>query len=508
MIDFTHAAETDFSQAAYREKMVGALKYVRGEFGHEYPLWIDNQPVHTPQHAESRNPAAPDEVIARSALADATHVQQALAAAQRAWRDWHRLSAAERAAPLRKAVQSITARRLELAATLVLEGGRPWREADREVARSIDLLNYYCASMEALEARPRRRDLPGESNVFSFGARGVVALAAAGDFALWQPAAAIAAALVAGNTVVFEPAAARGMTAAKLVTLLIEAGLPPGTLALLSTAGRDAAGHGLLGNGFAFDLFHDCAAPARSVNTIIVDDDADLDQAVGGVVESAFECAGQRMDRCMRVVIAAPVYNSFCQRLAETARGLLVGPPEDPATLLIGPMLDAAARERTRALIEQGRRAARVLVEFSAQQVPAAGYYVGPVIFSDVPPSSAFARQPLFGPLLLLMSAPDFESALELANDAGPALTGGVYSRSPAHIDLARREWRAANVFINRKITGFRVDVQPLGRERLGGLDYLLQFIETRSISENTLRHGLAAVESERAAGFIPAVKR
>ncbi len=491
MIELTHAPEVDFAKPANRERMLGAIRYVRGEFGREYPLLIDHQPVHSLDNVIARNPAAPQEIIGLVAVADRARLDLAVDVARRAWAAWRRRNVAERCQPLRRAVQALEARRLEFAATLVLEGGRPWREADREVAQAIDLMNCYIAHMEAFDARPRRRDLPGETNRLAYGSKGIIAMAAAHDFAFWEPAGTITAALAAGNAVLFAPRSQRGVTAARLVTLLVDAGLPAGVIALLPDG--TPRGDQTLHSNVEW-VEPGGAALRMRYGAIIVDDDADLDHAVVGVIQSAFECAGQRVDACRRVIVAAPIYDAFCTRLTEATRGLSVGPAEDPETILIGPLADEATREQVRSVIELGRREARVLIEVGTEHLPSDGFYVGPTIFADVRPNTPLARAGFSGPVLLVMQAPDFETALDLARGS---LSAGVYSRSPAHIELARRELLAGNVFINRKITGARVDIQPLGADgaRIGGADYLLQFLRVRSITENTLRHGLAAAE-------------
>jgi RHH-type proline utilization regulon transcriptional repressor/proline dehydrogenase/delta 1-pyrroline-5-carboxylate dehydrogenase len=234
----------------------------------------------------------------------------------------------------------------------------------------------------------------------------------------------------------------------------------------------------------------------------------DIDEAVTGVVESAFAFSGQKCTACSRVIVLEQIHDAFCGKLAEATEVLPIGSPEDPATV-IGPVIDEGARRTIAQAVAEGRVQAAVLFEAPESRLPRGGHYVAPIIFTDVDPRSRLAREEIFGPVLVVLRAVDFEHALALANDSPYALTGGLYSRSPAHIERARWEFKVGNLYINRRITGSQVDVQPYGGARLsgdgarlGGPDYLRQFCRPRTISENTLRQGLtpAVRSSDRAA--------
>jgi RHH-type proline utilization regulon transcriptional repressor/proline dehydrogenase/delta 1-pyrroline-5-carboxylate dehydrogenase len=238
-------------------------------------------------------------------------------------------------------------------------------------------------------------------------------------------------------------------------------------------------------------------------NAIIVDHDADLNAALEGIIESAFAYAGQKCTACSRVIVLGPIYKSFCDRLVEAVRSIRVGPAEEPGTL-VGPVIDAAARDAILAAIEHGKTEGRLLVETDVSHLAGEGYYVGPTVIADVDSSAMIAQEEIFGPVLAVLRAESFEHALRIANDSKYALTGGVYSRSPENLELARREFHVGNLYINRKITGSRVNVQPFGGYKLSGMgskagspDYLLQFVHQRTITENTLRHGFAPLEEE-----------
>jgi len=239
-------------------------------------------------------------------------------------------------------------------------------------------------------------------------------------------------------------------------------------------------------------------------NAIILDDDADLDEAVRGVVASAFGYAGQKCSACSRAIVVGSAHDPFLTRLAQAAASLKIGPPEDPGTAL-GPLIDEEAYRKVLRYVEQGRREARLVLETDVSHLKT-GYYVGPTLFAEVPPAATIAREEIFGPVLAVLRAAEFEEALEIANGTEYALTGGLYSRSPAHIERAKAAFQVGNLYINRKITGAIVGRQPFGGFKMsgigskaGGSDYLLQFMEPRTITENTLRRGFAPPEGDRA---------
>jgi RHH-type proline utilization regulon transcriptional repressor/proline dehydrogenase/delta 1-pyrroline-5-carboxylate dehydrogenase len=233
-------------------------------------------------------------------------------------------------------------------------------------------------------------------------------------------------------------------------------------------------------------------------NAIIVDDDADMDEAVHGVVASAFGYAGQKCSACSRVIVPGSLHDAFLARLVEATRSLKVAPAEDTGCT-VGPVIDADAHQRILATIEKSKGEGRLVYAGDVGSLREEGYYVAPHIFADVAPTGALAQEEIFGPVLAVLKARDLDHALEIANGTQYALTGGLFSRSPAHIARVKREFRVGNLYINRKITGALVDRQPFGGFKMsgigskaGGPDYLLQFVQPRTITENTLRRGFA----------------
>jgi RHH-type proline utilization regulon transcriptional repressor/proline dehydrogenase/delta 1-pyrroline-5-carboxylate dehydrogenase len=240
-------------------------------------------------------------------------------------------------------------------------------------------------------------------------------------------------------------------------------------------------------------------------NAIIVDADADLDDAIRGIVESAFGYSGQKCSACSRVIVIEPIYQAVLDRLVEAARSLRIGPADDPSCF-VGPVIDEAARRSILRYIEQGMRESRLVFAGDVGPLADEGSYVAPHIFADVPPTAVIAQEEIFGPVLAVMNARDLSEALSLANGTPYALTGGLYSRSPGAIEQVRREFRVGNLYINRGITGALVERHPFGGFKLsgigskaGGPDYLLQFMVPRAVSENTLRHGFAPTEGGQA---------
>ncbi|NDC54841.1 MAG: aldehyde dehydrogenase family protein, partial [Planctomycetia bacterium] len=429
---------------------------------------------------------------------------------------------AARAAILRQAAAIMRRRRFELAAREVFEVGKNWREADADVAEAIDFCEFYALEAERL-GTPRRVDVPGEENVTGHLPRGVAAVIAPWNFPLAILAGMTTAALVTGNTVVMKPAEQSSLVGLALHEILLAAGVPPAALAFLPGRGEEVGpalvthpdtalvaftgsrAVGLAINSLAAEA---SAAGGRVVkrviaelggkNAIIVDDDADLDEAVVAVVHSAFGFQGQKCSACSRVIVLERVHDAFLARLTGAVRSLRVGPARDPGAR-IGPLVDEEARDRVASFIDLGRRTCRTVAAVDVGPLAARGWFVGPHVFADVDPRGPLGQEEIFGPVLAVFRARDFEAALALANDTPYALTAGVFSRSPARLSRAREALEAGNVYLNRGITGALVGRQPFGGYRLsgsgskaGGPDYLAQFVVPRTVTENTLRRGFA----------------
>lgn len=517
---FVNEALWDFAEPRRAEAMQKALAEVRGMLGGRCPLLVQGQEVWAGEGIASVNPARPDEVIAVAASAGPEHVEQAVQAALRAFPAWRDTPARQRAAVLQKAAALMRAERAQLAAWMVLEVGKNWREADGDVCEAIDFLEYYAREAVRLDAGFTTQRVPGESNRCVYQPRGLAAIIAPWNFPLAILCGMTAAALATGNCALVKPAEQSPAIALRMVRLLLKAGVPPGALHLLTGPG-EVTGAALVEHPrvdlIAFTGSLDVGlqilqraavlrpgqrslkrviAELGGKNAILVDSDADLDMAVAGTVRSAFGFQGQKCSACSRVIVLEHNYDAFVSRLVEAARSLRALDPEHPASA-VGPVIDADAQRRLLQAIQRGRAELKTAL---LQDVPrTAGHWVPPAIFTDVPPDHPLAQDELFGPVLTVHKVASLDEALDVALNTRYALTGGLFSRSPLHIERVRRELRVGNLYINRGITGALVQRQPFGGfglsgvgSKAGGPDYLLQFVEPRVITENTIRRGFA----------------
>jgi RHH-type transcriptional regulator, proline utilization regulon repressor / proline dehydrogenase / delta 1-pyrroline-5-carboxylate dehydrogenase len=509
----------DFTRREARDACQEAIDAVRARLGREYPAVVGGKERRAGEAMMSVNPARPEEVVGRVAGITPEVGEQALEIARKGQKDWARRRPTDRAAVLFRAARIARERRIELAAWQVFEVGKNRVEADADVAEAIDHLEYYGREAVRLSETRRMGEVPGEENDYFYQPRGVGVVIAPWNFPLAISVGMVSAALVAGNAVLYKPSSLSPVNGWLAFSLLREAGAPDDVLHYIPGRG-EAIGNRLVEHRDTdFVLFTGSrdvglgiveragkAVPdRRSVtrvvaemggkNAVIVDADADLDQAVPEIVRSAFGFQGQKCSACSRVVVHAACHDRFLERLAEAVRSIAIGPPDDPA-FFMGPVIDARARERILKYIELGSR------EGSASEpvsVPETGWYVPPTILTGLPPGSRILREEIFGPVLAVVRVRDIEEALAVANDSDYALTGGLFSRSPSTIGRVREEFAVGNLYINRGITGAIVARQPFGGFRMsgvgskaGGPDYLLQFLEPRVVTENTVRRGFS----------------
>jgi RHH-type proline utilization regulon transcriptional repressor/proline dehydrogenase/delta 1-pyrroline-5-carboxylate dehydrogenase len=496
------------------------LETVRGELGETYPLSGSGNAPDATEWIVSLDPAWPERVVGRVAAARIPDADLAVGRARMAFSAWAARPMSERIELLRRIAAELRRRRDEFAAWQVCEAGKSWVEADADVAEAIDFLEFYAVDAERL-GQTRVRDAPGETNRLHYRALGVGVVLPPWNFPLAIPVGMIAASLVTGNAVVFKPSSLTPVIACRFVRLCKEVGIPEGVLNLLPGRGSIIGEYLVRHPDIAFVAFtgsrevglrinHLAADPVPGSNhvkriiaemggknAVIVDEDADLDEAVKGVIQSAFGYQGQKCSACSRVIVVGDAYDRFLMRLVNAMNSLRIGDPADPGHFM-GPVIDAAAKQKIEEWIERGARVAS-RVFHGPQLTQASGYYVSPVILDEVPVDAEVAQEEIFGPVLSLMRANDFEQALQLANGVRYALTGGLYSRSPVNIRRAVDGFEVGNLYINRKITRAMVDRQPFGGFKLsgmgnktGGPDYLLQFVHARNVTENTLRRGFA----------------
>ncbi|MDF2459470.1 MAG: putA [Nitrospira sp.] len=510
----------DFSRPEARAAMQQAIGLVKEQLGKLWPPLAGGVILSGPL-VTSHNPSRPNDVVGVVQAADGSNVQQAIRQAGAAWPAWRDMPAAERGKILQTAAALMRARRETLAAWEILECGKPWREADADIAEAIDFLEFYAAEGLRLSTPKRLGHEPGELNHRVVSPRGITAVIAPWNFPLAIPTGMVSAALVTGNPVIFKPSERSSVVGRMLVQMLVEAGVPQAVLYCLPggpTVGQALVHHPAVvtiaftgSKQVGLTLLKETSTIAtgqRMVkrviaemggkNAIIVDETADLDDAVAGVVASSTSYSGQKCSACSRVIVHDAVYPLFLSRLRDAITSLRVGNPEEAGTQM-GPVIDERAQAGILEYIKIGSQEARMVVEGT---VPQPGWYVAPTVFADVKPSARIAQEEIFGPVLAVMRAESFDEALTIANGTEYALTGGVYSRSPANLELARLRFDVGNLYLNRPITGALVNRQPFGGHRLsgvgakaGGEDYLSQFVVTRIVSEQTLRRGFAPAE-------------
>lgn len=519
---FQNEPWTDFSRNENRLAMQEAIEDVRAELGEEYAVVIQNRRIDTRKKITSRNPSNKKEVIGKVSAAGKNETLQAIEAARSAFRDWSITDVNFRAEYLELIAGELRRRKFELAAWEVFECGKPWLEADADIAEAIDFCMYYAAEMRRI-GQPRQIHLPGEENDYFYQARGVAVVIAPWNFPLAILCGMTVAALVTGNTVIIKPAEQSSVVAARFFQVLQDVELPPGVANFLPGVGEEigpllvehpdvdliaftgSQGVGLSINKSAAEVPAEQTHVKRVIaemggkNAIIIDEDADLDEAVQGVLQSAYGYAGQKCSACSRVIALKPVYEDFLRRLVAGAQSLKIGPAENPGVNL-GPVIDDEARKKIEEYIELGKAEGELAL---AAEVPddlaSKGFFIGPHIFTNLPPDGRLAQEEVFGPILSVFQARDLDEAFELANSTRYALTGGMFSRSPVNLKRARKEFRVGNLYLNRGITGALVERQPFGGFRMsgigskaGGPDYLLQFLIPINVTENTMRRGFA----------------
>lgn len=516
---FYNQALLDFSKSENRMALVTALREFRRTLGRTIGPQISGQELKTSKTIERRNPSNDSEVVARVSVASPGEADAAIASALKAAKAWRVTEFNERANIIERLGEKILENRFRLMAIEILEVGKTWAEADGDITEAVDFCKYYAREMRRLGEFKKTASLPGEMSVYGYRPKGIAAVIAPWNFPLAILTGMASAALVTGNTVIMKPAEQSSVIAYELYKLMMEAGVPAGAVHCLPGLGEDVGAY--LTQHPAIDLIaftgsrevglkilnsasqvqagqrglKKCIIEMGGKNAIIVDSDADLDEAVDGVVYSAFGFQGQKCSACSRVIVHELIYERFVERLVEATKSICVASAENPESYL-GPVVDKESFDRIRATIEKGMAQAKLL--FKAE-VPTTGYFVPPTIFAVSDANSPLVQEEIFGPVLCCLKAKDLDHAFEIANGVQYGLTGGIYTRSPAAIEKAKQEFDVGNLYINRGITGAMVGRHPFGGHKMsgigsktGGPDYLLQFMDPITITENTLRRGFA----------------
>lgn len=510
--EFKNEPLVDFSQPANREAMEKALAQVERELGKRYPLIIGGERVETGEWFDSTNPASPQQVVGRFAKADQAVAKRAIEVANEVFQRWKRVEPEARARYLFKAAAELRRRRLEFDAWMVYEVGKNWVEADADTAEAIDFLDFYGYQMLRLALPQPVTTKEGVENELVYIPLGVGTVISPWNFPCSIMMGMTMASVVAGNTVVLKPASTSPAVAAKFVELLEEVSLPPGVVNFLPGPG------GLIGDTLVthpktrFIAFTGSKEVGLRINelaakpqpgqiwikrtilemggkdAVVVDSSADLEAAAQGIVTSAFGYQGQKCSAGSRAIIVEDVYDQVVERAVALAEKLTIGLVTDPQNYL-GPVIEQAAFDKIMGYIEIGKGEAKLLT--GGQRAREEGYFIQPTIFGDVPPEARIAQEEIFGPVLSIIKARDFDHALEIANSTEYGLTGSVYSRNREHLERARNEFHVGNLYFNRKCTGALVGVEPFGGfnmsgtdSKAGGRDYLLLFTQAKSISE------------------------
>ena len=516
---YENASLVNFVHRNSQEQMLTALREMRAKLGQKYPIVIDGRKIWTDNLIDSINPTSPTQVVGAVAEAHVEHAEDAVKAAKKAFEHWCRVSVEHRAELLERVATIMDRRRFELSALEVYEVGKPWAEADGDIREAIDFLLFYAQQMR-LRGLPRlTQHVPGEESYQHYWPRGVALVIAPWNFPMAILTGMVSAALVTGNTVIMKPAEQSAVCGAMVMEMFEEAGIPPGVLNFLPGKGRVIGQHlvdhkdvhmiAFTGSREVGLRIWESAGQTRpgqlelkrvvcemgGKNAVIVDSDADLDEAIVDTVYSAFGYQGQKCSACSRLIVLEENYERVIKRLLEAAASLRVGNPETPG-IVVGPVIDETAYRRQLEIIEIGKKEATLAFQ---GKVPAEGFFVPPTIFTGVTPEMRLAREEIFGPVLSVMKVRDLDEAIRVANDTDYALTAGFFSRSPANIERVKTELVAGNVYINRSCTGAVVGRHPFGGFKMsgggtkaGGGDYLLQFLVPRVVTENIMRHGFA----------------
>ena len=509
---FRNEPVADFSQPANRQAMERALQEVRSQLGREYDLLIAGRREKTGDKLSSLNPSRPSEVVGVHNKATAGLANEAVETAFAYFPQWAATPAEARAETLLRAAALIRKRKFEFDAWLVYEAGKTWQEADADVSEAIDFCEYYARQMLRLSKPDPVVQMPGEKDELIYLPLGVGIVVPPWNFPLAIMTGMTTAALVAGNTVVIKPSSDTPTIAAKFAEVLLEAGFPPQSFSLLVGSGsvvgdvlvqhpktRFVAFTGSKEVGLRINEL--AAKPQKGQiwikrviaemggkDAIIVDREADLDSAVKGVVQSAFGYQGQKCSACSRAIVDQAVYDQFLEKVKKEVAGLTVGPSDEPSNYM-GPVINEGAKKSILNYVETGKKEGRLIAGGAA--APGEGYFIPPTVIADVDSKARIFQEEIFGPVLAVTKARDFDHALELANDSEYGLTGAAYTRNPEKIRKARDQFFVGNLYINRKCTGAMVGAHPFGGfnmsgtdSKAGGPDYLLQFLQAKSIGE------------------------
>ncbi|MHC4606065.1 MAG: L-glutamate gamma-semialdehyde dehydrogenase [Planctomycetota bacterium] len=514
--EFRNEALTDFSKAENRQEFQAALAQVQKRLGEELPLVIGGERIITKQKITSINPAKKDEIVGLASKASKEQADQAIQVAHATFRKWRRTPAQERADILFKAAAIMRDRKHLVSATMVVECGKSWVEADADTAESIDFLEFY--GREALrydEPKPLTL-VPGEKNRLEYIPLGVGVVIAPWNFPNAIFCGMSSAALVTGNTVIMKPASTAPVTGFRVFECLEEAGAPPGTINFVPGSGGEVGDTLVDHPKTRFISFTGskeiglriCERAAKvsegqtwikrlvaemgGKDSIVVDDEADIDAAAEGVVASAFGYQGQKCSACSRAIVVKDVYHTLLEKIAERTKKIAVGDTRNPDNYM-GAVIDEKQYKSILNYIEIGKKEGRLITGGGPATRAGDGFFIQPTIIADIPPDARISLEEIFGPVLAVIKAEDYDDALKIANNTEYGLTGAVYSKNQKKLDRAAKEFHVGNLYFNRKCTGALVGGHPFGGfnmsgtdSKAGGYDYLLLFLQAKTIVQKT----------------------
>ena len=510
---FKNEPLTDFGNAENARKMKAALTKVRAELGREYDMVIGEKLIKTTEKIKSVNPARPSEIVGVFQSAGREHVEPAIQAAQQAFETWKRVSVEQRASLIHTVAGILRERKFEFAAWMVFEVGKNWAEADADIAETIDFAEFYAREALRLAQAKTPTQLPGEADRLIYIPLGVAAVIPPWNFPCAIMAGMTMAAIVTGNTVVLKPSHDSPAIAAKFFEVLQEAGMPDGVVNFCpgsgSTFGAGLVEHPLTrfvaftgSKEVGLDINQRAAKPQpgqkwikRTIlemggkDSIIVDADANLDAAVEGVAQAAFGFQGQKCSACSRAIVDEKIYDVFLERLKDRVSKITVGDPTENKPM--GPVVNEKAMKSILDYIEVGKKEGRLIHGGGRAKDAGDGYFIQPTVIADIPPMARISQEEIFGPVLAVIKARNFDDALQIANNTEFGLTGAVYSTSRDKLEKARTDFHVGNLYFNRKCTGAMVGAHPFGGfnmsgtdSKAGGPDYLLLFTQAKSVAE------------------------
>ncbi|HEX4748211.1 MAG TPA: L-glutamate gamma-semialdehyde dehydrogenase [Bryobacteraceae bacterium] len=509
---FVNEPYTDFTKPENAQAMRRALEKVRSEFGKEYELLIAGERRTSKEKFESLNPSKPSEVIGVHQKGTEQDARDAVERAHEYFPTWAAVDAEERAEMLLRTAAIFRERKFEFDAWLVFEAGKTWAEAEAEIAEAIDFCEYYARHAMKLANPDPVVQLPGEHDEMVYLPLGVGVVVPPWNFPLAIMVGMTTAALVVGNTVVLKPSSETPTVGSKFAEVLIEAGFPARSFSLLIGSGA-AIGDTIVSHPktrfISFTGSRDVGlhinelaaktpkgqlwikrviAEMGGKDAIIVDRETNVDQAVLGVLYSAFGYQGQKCSACSRAIVDEAIYDEFLNKLKQKVGSLTIGPSDDFNNYM-GPVISARAQKTILNYIEKGKNEGRLIA--GGEKAEGDGYFIKPTVIADIDSKAAIFQEEIFGPVLAVTKAKDFDDALRLANDSEYGLTGAVFTTNPSKAEKAKRQFFVGNLYINRKCTGAMVGAHPFGGfnmsgtdSKAGGPDYLLQFVQAKSIAE------------------------